>query len=593
MQLPLQSTRLFPKEKGADAYIVNGIAALCDWVVLSDFTNPFVHLHKNNRTTLPRHIFLSLRSPFDALKYFDECILPSIRSSFVLVSGSEDVTVPNQLDKRFRSFNQSEKDIINKILDHPCLFHWFAENLDDDSHPKMSPIPLGMLFKEGMPAMGVTIPPISPLTDRPLRVLCAHRVFEVDQYEIRRYVSRLAKENWLDFCTCLEHEVPEDEFVELLQAHSFVLCVEGGGIDPSPKAWQAIMHGTVPIILDSALRSAYQKLPVVLIPQWDAKCIDVARLEKWHREFSAIHDDIKSRQEVIHRLGIEYWWRKIERRWLTNLPESMSAPENSVLAQFGHSVEVSEKAGNDATMKPVVMILGMHRSGTSSLTGSLQQNGLYLGNVYTENPFNRKGNRENDRIMRLNDAVLAFSSSDWRTPPVALKWNEYHLQERDDIIREFNANSEKLWGFKDPRVLFTFQFWKGGLTNIQLVGTVRHPASVAKSLHFRNQMPIEDGLQLWYAYNSKLLTLLNEYDFPLISFDVPAQQYLASIEFVAGYLGLTATPTQGETTFFEERLRTQVGHSEITVPDHVMRLYDELKALTVEIEVLSGKKDNN
>jgi len=575
MQLPIQSTRLFPKEKGADAYIVNGIAALCDWAVLSDFTHPFVHLHKNNQTTLPRHIFLSLRSPYDALKYFDEYILPGIRSSFVLVSGSEDVTVPNQIDKRFRCYNQNEKDTISKILDHPCLFHWFAENLDDDSHPKMSPIPLGMLFKEGMPAMGVTIPPISPLSTRPLRVLCAHRFFEVEQYEKRRYVSRLAKEYWLDFCTCLEHEVPEDEFVTLLKEHSFVLCVEGGGIDPSPKAWQAIMHGTVPIILDSALRSAYQKLPVVLVPQWDAKCIDAARLEKWHREFSAIHDDIKSRQEVINRLGIEYWWRKIEMRWLTNLPENASAPENSVLAQF---VEVNEKRGNNATSKPVVMILGMHRSGTSSLTGSLQQSGLYLGDVYTENPFNRKGNRENDRIMRLNDAVLAFSSSDWRTPPVTVKWNESHLQERDDIIREFNANSEKLWGFKDPRVLFTFPFWKGGLTNIQLVGTVRHPVSVAQSLQFRNQIPIKDGLQLWYAYNSKLLELLNEYDFPLISFDVPAQQYLASIEFVAGHLRLTATQRQGETTFFEERLRTHLEHSEIAVPEHVMSLYDDLKA---------------
>lgn len=64
----------------------------------------------------------------------------------------------------------------------------------------------------------------------------------------------------------------------------------------------------------------------------------------------------------------------------------------------------------------VVMVLGMHRSGTSCLTGLLQQTGLELGDVVTEAPHNKKGNRENLDIMRLNDDVLAHSRGSWDRP---------------------------------------------------------------------------------------------------------------------------------------------------------------------------------
>ena len=51
------------------------------------------------------------------------------------------------------------------------------------------------------------------------------------------------------------------------------------------------------------------------------------------------------------------------------------------------------------TATPVVLVLGMHRSGTSCLAGSLQQAGLELGDVFTSNPFNKKGNREHRDVM--------------------------------------------------------------------------------------------------------------------------------------------------------------------------------------------------
>ena len=51
------------------------------------------------------------------------------------------------------------------------------------------------------------------------------------------------------------------------------------------------------------------------------------------------------------------------------------------------------------------------------LTGSLEAAGLNLGEVNNAAPFNRKGNKENESIRALNDALLARSGAAWNIPP--------------------------------------------------------------------------------------------------------------------------------------------------------------------------------
>lgn len=237
-------------------------------------------------------------------------------------------------------------------------------------------------------------------------------------------------------------------------------------------------------------------------------------------------------------------------------------------------------------MKPVVMVLGMHRSGTSSLTGSLQQLGLYLGEVFTENPFNRKGNRENARIMDLNNAILAHNGGSWDSPPSTLTWTETHSKERDAIIHDFEAEPVAMWGFKDPRVLLTFPFWQESLPHLKLAGTFRHPAKVARSLWNRNHMPLEQGLSLWRSYNLRLLELHRDREFPIISFDTSPEEYLKSIQYVAHYLGLPATDSAGSgETFFDHSLRQEHSEVELELPSEVIAVYDQLNELTKRLNI--------
>lgn len=305
------STRLFPRGEGCDAYHITGLAARCDWVLLSDWKAPQIALRRNRETDQPRHIFLSLRAPFPALLHFAKDILPGLRSPFVLVSGSEDITLPRQTDQRWRRYNDAERAAIAAILASPLLVKWFAENLDDASQPKLTPLPLGLVFPDGGADAPLQLPQVLPLSARPLRVLCAHRVREGAQWEARRTVSALAQGPWRDWCTVPEEDVTEAAFTELLQSHAFVLCVQGGGLDPSPKAWAALIHGAVPLIHCPSLMEAYGQLPVVPLPGWQADSITFEKLKVWRRQMIPRMDSPAARQALHSQLCLDHWWQKI------------------------------------------------------------------------------------------------------------------------------------------------------------------------------------------------------------------------------------------------------------------------------------------
>ena len=164
----------------------------------------------------------------------------------------------------------------------------------------------------------------------------------------------------------------------------------------------------------------------------------------------------------------------------------------------------------DRQQEPII-ILGMHRSGTSCLAGSLEEAGLYLGDVKRENSDNLKGNRENRGIMELQEAILNHHRpvpcgpcAAWHLPPKAeLDWTTEFEAERDRIVAAFPK--DRPWGFKDPRTVFTLPGWLRVLPSARLVGSFRHPMAVALSLKKRNNFEFEFSLGLWQAYNSRLL----------------------------------------------------------------------------------------
>lgn len=226
-----------------------------------------------------------------------------------------------------------------------------------------------------------------------------------------------------------------------------------------------------------------------------------------------------------------------------------------------------------------ICVLGMHRSGTSCLTGIMQNLGVELGEVYTENLHNRRGNRENGRIVALNDALLHYNDGAWHQPVVVTRWTKAHADERDAIVTALTSRSTNHWGFKDTRTLYTLPFWLEALDKPRFIGTFRHPHRVALSLHKRDKCAIKWGWDIWYRYNTRLLELGNECGFPLTDFDQDDASYLQDALDKLISLGLDPARTEQGRTFFDPTLRNQAASpvDAVRLPKHVSNLYAELR----------------
>jgi hypothetical protein len=230
-----------------------------------------------------------------------------------------------------------------------------------------------------------------------------------------------------------------------------------------------------------------------------------------------------------------------------------------------------------------ICVLGMHRSGTSCLTGIMQSFGVELGEVFTENAANKRGNRENSRIVQLNEALLKKNSGAWYRPVIVSKWSWLQTRERKRIISQLQANSAGQWGFKDTRTLFTLDFWLEGIAKtheeVSFIGTFRHPHRVALSLNKRDNAPIDQCWELWHTYNTRLYELAQTNNFPLVDFDLPADEYLEDALTKLIQLGLNEDKAAIAREFFDADLRNQAHTPVDTVelPAHVTELYQALQ----------------
>lgn len=192
-----------------------------------------------------------------------------------------------------------------------------------------------------------------------------------------------------------------------------------------------------------------------------------------------------------------------------------------------------------STAEAPVIVIGMHRSGTSCLAGCLEDLGLTLGPVNTRAPHNRKGNRENPRLWPIHDAVLARVGAAWDRPPGGgVAWTGAEIANLQAVIQADYAGLPRPWGVKDPRATFLLDGWFEALPEARLVGSIRHPLAVAASLKARNGFDEARSLALWAAYNRALLAWRERTGFPIVDHDAP--DYEARVRDIGAGLGLDA-----------------------------------------------------
>jgi len=152
-----------------------------------------------------------------------------------------------------------------------------------------------------------------------------------------------------------------------------------------------------------------------------------------------------------------------------------------------------------------IVILGMHRSGTSAITRALNLLGGALG------PLEDVGEYWERAAMRLQcDALLERFEGAWDCPGIMPEgWESLERVAEVDAgalaaISEYGDPEVLLW--KDPRASLTLPFWRNylGADPIAII-IYRHPEEVWASLDTRNGFGPGLSFALWERYNADAL----------------------------------------------------------------------------------------
>ena len=161
-----------------------------------------------------------------------------------------------------------------------------------------------------------------------------------------------------------------------------------------------------------------------------------------------------------------------------------------------------------AQKRVCLLVIGMHRSGTSAVTHVLSLLGAglpqkLLGATPGGNPL---GHWEAERLIVAHDALLAEAGSawdDWQSlsfQDLAPERLAHHKAQLRQLIAE-EYGDKPLFVLKDPRVCRFVPLYIDVLAEMGIAAcaviTFRNPLEVAASLLVRNGMPKVDGMLLW------------------------------------------------------------------------------------------------
>jgi len=206
----------------------------------------------------------------------------------------------------------------------------------------------------------------------------------------------------------------------------------------------------------------------------------------------------------------------------------------------------------------LVIVVGMHRSGTSALAGLLHSNGVTMGEDVDFYPppmrENPKGFFENKRFRQLNDKLLHDGGHRVKAfKPITPAWNEDKIKETylDRMVHliKYYDNYFQLWGWKDPRTCLTLKFWIDAIAlagidsrQVKVIVMLRKYTDVAQSMRNRGNKErlytgqFSDLARLYH--NQALETLIgNNIPYVNVSFEHLLYETHRAVDHINTYLG--------------------------------------------------------
>lgn len=226
----------------------------------------------------------------------------------------------------------------------------------------------------------------------------------------------------------------------------------------------------------------------------------------------------------------------------------------------------------------LIVVLGMHRSGTSAITSGLEALGVDLGESLMP-PLanvNDKGFFEDVHVTQLNEELLKAIGSRWNSlslvPEAALA---------DEGLAPYKARAVALlrsklgnrpYGLKDPRISRLLPFWQVVFSevgaSVSYVIVLRNPLSIAASLKKRDELAAEASHYLWLEHMIPAVLGTHGCQRVVVSFDSLMSGPKVQLARMATHLGLPFD--EGSIAikrYFEEFLDVDLQHSRFELED--------------------------
>jgi hypothetical protein len=238
-----------------------------------------------------------------------------------------------------------------------------------------------------------------------------------------------------------------------------------------------------------------------------------------------------------------------------------------------------------------VLVVGMHRSGTSAATGVLNGLGLTLPSDLMTDREDNEAHHESVSLTDANDNFLGLLGGTWDAPPaLAPGWEQgADLRGLMPVAARVAGSAFPRPGvavWKDPRNCLLLPYWAQVIAPIAgIVLPWRQPLAVARSLESRDGIPIDQGLALWQHYNEAALYNSQGYDVLAVNYDEivrdPESMSSAAASWlekvIPGFTTDDATVARASDTV-SARLRHEAGGDE-TLPTKCIELERRLAAI--------------
>ncbi len=218
--------------------------------------------------------------------------------------------------------------------------------------------------------------------------------------------------------------------------------------------------------------------------------------------------------------------------------------------------------------KKLILVLGMHRSGTSLISRSLKVFGAMHGENLLSSTFgNVKGHWEDQDFFFLNEEMLNLLAKGWDSPLPIINQDvdllcQHGYMERATDLLQLRLASMPIFALKEPRMTKLLPFWLKVFasipTQVHYVFAVRSPLNVAKSLFERRKIPLEQGLLLWYSYNAYAFKALVNSKVLFVDYDCFLSDTSVYLEKMSAFFNLPMQTIEEEkflNDFLDKNLR--------------------------------------